>query len=79
MRLLRGGKVIASDLEISNLKHFKEEVDRIESGKDCGLSIISNVEVKVGDEFECYKRWLYIIYVIIIWCVCFEPNIYINY
>ena len=57
MRLLRGGKVIASDLEIANLKHFKEEVDRIESGKDCGLSIISNVEVKIGDEFECYKSW----------------------
>ncbi|CAK60550.1 unnamed protein product (macronuclear) [Paramecium tetraurelia] len=55
VRLLRGGKVVAADLEIANLKHFKEEVDRIESGKDCGLSIISNVEVKVGDEFECYK------------------------
>ncbi|CAD8076580.1 unnamed protein product [Paramecium sonneborni] len=55
VRILRSGKVIASDLEIANLKHFKEEVDRIESGKDCGLSIISNVEVKIGDEFECYK------------------------
>ncbi|CAD8054340.1 unnamed protein product [Paramecium sonneborni] len=55
VRILRGGKVFASDLEIANLKHFKEEVDRIESGKDCGLSIISNVEVKIGDEFECYK------------------------
>lgn len=72
---MRGGKVVAADLEIANLKHFKEEVDRIESGKDCGLSIISNVEVKVGDEFECYKSWLYYLCDNFIVCLFWTKNL----
>jgi len=28
----------------------------VECGKDCGIAIAANVEIKIGDEFEFYKN-----------------------
>lgn len=42
------------DLDLANLKHFKEEVVQIEAGKECGLTFVSEVQIQIGDEFEAY-------------------------
>lgn len=39
-RIFRDGKIIANNLELANLKHFKDEVSSVEEGKECGLSFI---------------------------------------
>lgn len=37
-KITRDGKILAKDLDLSNLKHFREEVSSIDEGKECGLT-----------------------------------------
>jgi len=53
IRIIRDGVVIW-DGEIDSLKRFKDDVKEVQSGYECGISIVNFNDVKVGDEFESY-------------------------
>jgi len=53
MRVIRNGKQIA-DVEIANLKRFKDDVKEVSSGYECGISLVDFDDIRVGDVFECY-------------------------
>ncbi len=53
-RLIREGVVIY-DGEIESLKRFKEDVQEVSAGYECGVKLKDYNDVKVGDQIECYE------------------------
>lgn len=53
IRVLRDGKQLA-DVEIANLKRFKDDVKEVSSGYECGISLKDFDDIRQGDVFECY-------------------------
>ncbi|MBR7061135.1 MAG: translation initiation factor IF-2, partial [Eubacterium sp.] len=53
VRIIRGGKQIA-DVELANLKRFKDEVKEVSSGYECGISLKDFDDIQQGDIFEAY-------------------------
>jgi translation initiation factor IF-2 len=54
IRVIRDGVVIYEG-KIDSLKRFKDDVKEVQSGYECGISIVGYNDLKVGDEIECYK------------------------
>ncbi|MEX2601974.1 MAG: translation initiation factor IF-2 [Balneolaceae bacterium] len=54
VRVIRDGVVIY-DGKIDSLKRFKEDVKDVQSGYECGISIVGYNDIKVSDEIECYE------------------------
>jgi translation initiation factor IF-2 len=54
VRVLRDNVVI-HDGELESLKRFKDDVREVKSGFECGLSIRSYNDIKVGDQLEVYE------------------------
>jgi translation initiation factor IF-2 len=54
VRVLRDNIVIYTGRVIS-LRRFKEDVNEVRSGFECGLGISNFNDVKVGDVLECFK------------------------
>jgi translation initiation factor IF-2 len=54
VRVLRDNVVIYTGRVIS-LRRFKEDVNEVRSGFECGLGISNFNDVKVGDVLECFK------------------------
>jgi small GTP-binding protein len=52
-RVFRDGNTVASSLTASSLKHFKDDVDEVNHGKECGISLSGHNEYEKGDEIEC--------------------------
>ena len=53
-RIIREGVVIY-DGEIESLKRFKEDVQEVGKGYECGIKLRNFNDVKVGDIIECYE------------------------
>ena len=53
VRVIRDGDQIA-DVELANLKRFKDDVKEVSSGYECGISLVDFDDIKQGDIFECY-------------------------
>jgi len=53
-RLLRDGRVI-TDAKIDSLRRFKDMVNEVDRGHECGAHLENYNDVKVGDEIECYE------------------------
>ncbi|MFH5885379.1 translation initiation factor IF-2 [Halalkalibaculum sp. DA3122] len=53
VRIVRDGVVIY-DGEIDSLKRFKEDVKEVQTGYECGISIVNYNDLKVGDVIENY-------------------------
>ncbi len=53
VRVIRNGKQIA-DVEMANLKRFKDDVKEVSSGYECGISLKDFDDIQKGDVFECY-------------------------
>ena len=53
IRIIRDGVVIW-DGEIDSLKRFKDDAKEVQTGYECGISIVNFNDIKVGDEFESY-------------------------
>ncbi len=53
VRVMRNDKQIA-DVEIANLKRFKDEVKEVSSGYECGISLVGFDDIQSGDIFEAY-------------------------
>lgn len=54
VRVIRDGVVIY-DGEIDALKRFKDDVKEVQTGYECGLSIVNYNDLKVGDVIENYE------------------------
>ncbi|HET6705080.1 translation initiation factor IF-2 [Amycolatopsis sp.] len=55
-RLLRDGTVVAENLPISSLRRFKDDVVEVREGYECGLTLGSYGDLKVGDSIETYEQ-----------------------
>ncbi|MEQ9592491.1 MAG: translation initiation factor IF-2 [Cyclobacteriaceae bacterium] len=55
IRIIRDGIVIYSG-EMTALKRFKDDVQEVKSGFDCGISIKNFNDIKVGDVIESYEN-----------------------
>jgi translation initiation factor IF-2 len=54
-RLLRDSVVIAENLPISSLRRFKDDVVEVREGFECGLTLGSYSDIKVGDVIETFE------------------------
>jgi translation initiation factor IF-2 len=52
-RLIRDG-VVTWDGDIASLKRFKEDVNEVKNGFECGISLVNFNDLKVGDEIEAF-------------------------
>ncbi len=53
VRLIRDGTVIHEG-ELSQLKRFKDDVQEVPVGQECGMSFAKYEDLKVGDVIECF-------------------------
>ncbi len=55
IRVLRDNVVIYEG-ELESLRRFKDDVNEVRSGTECGIGVKNYSDVKVGDQIECYER-----------------------
>ncbi|MGA9422873.1 MAG: translation initiation factor IF-2 [Rhodanobacteraceae bacterium] len=55
IRVLRDNTVIYEG-ELESLRRFKESVDEVRNGTECGIGIKQYNDVKPGDSIECFER-----------------------
>jgi len=55
VRVLRDGAVVYTG-RVSSLRRFKEDVNEVRSGFECGVGISNFNDVKVGDILECFSK-----------------------
>jgi translation initiation factor IF-2 len=55
IRVLRDNVVIFEG-ELESLRRFKELVDEVRNGMECGIAVKQYNDVKVGDQIECFER-----------------------
>jgi translation initiation factor IF-2 len=55
IRVLRDNVVIYEG-ELESLRRFKDIVNEVRSGTECGIGVKNYNDVKVGDQIECFER-----------------------
>ncbi|HUH55868.1 MAG TPA: translation initiation factor IF-2 [Rhodanobacter sp.] len=55
IRVLRDSVVIFEG-ELESLRRFKELVDEVRNGMECGIAVKQYNDVKAGDQIECFER-----------------------
>ena len=55
IRIIRDGVVVYTGV-LSSLKRFKDDVQEVQKGYECGLSIENYNDIKVGDIVEGYDE-----------------------
>ena len=55
IRVLRDNVVIYEG-ELESLRRFKDAVDEVRSGTECGIGVKNYNDVKVGDQIEVFER-----------------------
>ncbi len=55
IRVLRDNTVIFEG-ELESLRRFKENVDEVRNGTECGIGVKQYNDVKAGDQIECFER-----------------------
>ena len=55
IRVLRQQTVIFEG-ELESLRRFKENVDEVRNGTECGIGVKAYNDVKPGDQIECFER-----------------------
>ncbi len=53
-RVLRDDVIIYDD-KIASLRRFKDDVDEVRSGLECGVTLENTTDIKVGDTLETYE------------------------
>ena len=56
IRVLRDNTVIYEG-ELESLKRFKDSVNKVKSGTECGIGVKNYNDVKIGDQIECYTEF----------------------
>jgi translation initiation factor IF-2 len=54
VRLLRDN-VVVHEGDLSQLKHFKEDVREVREGFECGITLANYQDIQVGDRIECFE------------------------
>jgi len=54
VRVVRDGAIVYSS-RLNSLKRFKDDVNEVRAGFECGLGIANFNDVKVGDILECFS------------------------
>src|SRR6478735_4669580 len=55
IRVLRNQTVIFEG-ELESLRRFKENVEAVQSGTECGIAVKAYNDVQPGDQIECFER-----------------------
>jgi translation initiation factor IF-2 len=55
IRVLRDNTVVFEG-ELESLRRFKENVDEVRNGTECGIGVKAYNDVKPGDQIECFER-----------------------
>ena len=55
IRVLRDNTVIYEGT-LESLRRFKDDVQKVEAGTECGIGVKDYNDVKVGDQIECFQR-----------------------
>ncbi|MCC5793335.1 MAG: translation initiation factor IF-2 [Chromatiales bacterium] len=55
IRVLRSSVVIYEG-ELESLRRFKDDVNEVRAGTECGIGVRNYNDVRVGDQIECYER-----------------------
>jgi len=55
IRVLRENVVIYEG-ELESLRRFKDDVNEVKSGTECGIGVKNYDNVQIGDHIECYER-----------------------
>ncbi|HVH34232.1 MAG TPA: translation initiation factor IF-2 [Tahibacter sp.] len=55
IRVLRDNTVIFQG-ELESLRRFKDIVDEVRNGMECGIAVKQYNDVKAGDQIECFER-----------------------
>jgi translation initiation factor IF-2 len=56
IRVLRDN-VVVFEGELESLRRFKDLVDDVRNGMECGIAVKQYNDVKVGDQIECFDRF----------------------
>jgi translation initiation factor IF-2 len=54
IRTIRNGVVIQEMGTLQTLKRFKDEVNEVQSGQECGMAFANFQDIKAGDVIECF-------------------------
>jgi translation initiation factor IF-2 len=55
IRVLRDNVVIFEG-ELESLRRFKDDVNEVRAGTECGIGVKNYNDVSAGDQIECYER-----------------------
>lgn len=55
IRVLRDN-VVVFEGELESLRRFKDDVNEVQSGTECGIGVRNYNDVRAGDQIECYER-----------------------
>ena len=55
IRVLRNS-VVVFEGELESLRRFKDIVEEVRSGTECGIGVKAYNDVKPGDQIECFER-----------------------
>ncbi|WP_187471006.1 translation initiation factor IF-2 [Luteimonas viscosa] len=55
IRVLRDNTVVFEG-ELESLRRFKENVDEVRNGTECGIAVRAYNDVQPGDQIECFER-----------------------
>jgi translation initiation factor IF-2 len=56
IRVLRDNVVIFEG-ELESLRRFKDDVNEVRAGTECGIAVRNYNDVKSGDQIECFERY----------------------
>jgi len=48
--------VVIYEGELESLRRFKDDVNEVRAGTECGIGVKNYNDVQVGDQIECYER-----------------------
>ena len=54
VRVVRDGALVYTS-RLNSLKRFKDDVNEVRAGYECGLGIANFNDVKIGDVLECFQ------------------------
>jgi len=55
IRVLRNQTVVYEGV-LESLRRFKDDVQKVEAGTECGIGVKNYNDVKAGDQIECFQR-----------------------
>ena len=56
IRVTRDGVVVENNRKLDQLKRFKDDVNEVRMGTECGIAVKNYNDVKPGDQIEVFER-----------------------